>query len=636
MRCPHKLDHRRGGTYNMGYIYPSTRFEGYPSDSFVLTAKMLARFTPQISPNMDDVFVGLDVYQVPWRQLFEKLGIDWDAFITGGEDGTNVDKFPLITVPATGWEKGSLADFLGYPVNWMDDSVTPAVKVIEGAGLVLNALPIVAYMHIINENYRDQNFLKKLDLTKYADFINGTYDYKDASGNSLGYQLDFKGLFPKAQPRDFFGKALPNTQRGPQAVIPIAGLAPLTPLSAPVATKNRVTTTVPGSIKLSFFGGPELTNYILNNGLSSTVNYTIYGVQGSAVLGPVTTNGGVVYGFQFPISGSCFDYSANVPYLMGTVTLSDGSVFNVTVAYPVLAGSFLTSNSFTMTKVSGPAPTPLPFYGSEVNGTSLSASTINSAVFDNVRADLSRASATSIIAFRLAARMQAFGEVLQVSGARAVEYTLAIFGVRIPDERIQRPLFHGSFRLPVLFSEVLQTSSTNTTSPQGNLAGHGITGGTNAPIHIKVIEHCYIMTVVHCMPRSSYQTFIAQDLDRVTRWDIPNPMFQFVGEQPLKRKYIYPNSAHPEEAFGYVPRYSELSSIPSSVHGDMKDTFAHYFFSKIYKTEPVLSAKWRYERPTGRPFAIPDADKIQMIVGYEIKSKRPFAASNTQPGIHIV
>ena len=133
-------------------------------------------------------------------------------------------------------------------------------------------------------------------------------------------------------------------------------------------------------------------------------------------------------------------------------------------------------------------------------------------------ADLSNVPAFDLITFRLAARMQKFGEILQKSGARAVEFTYSMFGVRIPDGRIQRPIFHGSFKLPVIFSEVLQTSSTDSTSPQGNLAGHGITGGVNRPIHVKVIEHGFVMAIVHVMPKSQYQNIVPKYLLRSTRF----------------------------------------------------------------------------------------------------------------------
>jgi hypothetical protein len=263
-------------------------------------------------------------------------------------------------------------------------------------------------------------------------------------------------------------------------------------------------------------------------------------------------------------------------------------------------------------------------------------STIQGVDLSGVNTDLSSATASSIVAFRLAARMQRFGEVLQQSGARAVEFTMAMFGVRIPDDRIQRPLFHGSFRLPVVFSEVLQTSATQSDSPQGNLAGHGITGGHNQPIHIKVIEHGFIVHIMHIMPRSQYQNILPKDLLYSTRFDYPNPIFQHVGEQAVKRVEIYPNSANPDEAFGFVPRYSELMHIPSTLHGHMKDTFLHWTMARLYNNgEPVLSAKWRYEPPTNRSFAVQDEDQMQIALGFTVHARRPYAR-NPSPGIHIV
>ena len=253
----------------------------------------------------------------------------------------------------------------------------------------------------------------------------------------------------------------------------------------------------------------------------------------------------------------------------------------------------------------------------------------------SVKSDLADATGISLIAFRTAARMQRFGEILQEAGARAVEYTMRFFGVRVPDARAQRPIFHGSFNMPVVFSEVLQTSQSTDTSPLAYMAGHGITGGVNRPIHIKCIEHGFLIVIGHFMPRSQYQQYIPKYLLRFNRMDIPNPLFQHIGEQAVLRKEIYPNSANPDDTFGYVPRYTELTTIPSVLRGHMKDTFLHWSMARVYNTEPVLSAAWRYEKPSNRSFSVPDEDQIVMSVGFEINSRRPFKR-NPSPGIHIV
>lgn len=589
-RHAHNLSHTVTSTNNMGLCYPHDIIEVFPGDSFKIEAKNLTRFLAQVAPTMHDVFVGVDTYQVPWRQLFDKLGLSWDDFLTGGEDGTTSVLLPTITIPESGFEPGGLADWLGYPTNYVNPET--GEKVIVGAGLELNALPVVAYMHVINENYRDQNFIKKLDLTKYREFLFGTYEFQDASGQPLGYEFLRNGLFPKAWSRDYYGRALPNTQRGPVATLPIGDVAELTPDIAPVISGGIVTFTSDTRLDVTWSGGLKFFG-VFNNGDRSGLYYDLsWDSTGS----PNQLN--VIMRVNFSGSSPVVEYS-----------FGNGSW----ATFGTSQGSYTWTDSVvTYNKATG-----------------------NFADLSAVNANLANATAANMLAFRLAARMQRFGEVLQQAGARAVEFTLAMFGVRIPDGRVQRPIFHGSFRLPVIFSEVLQTSQTSDTSPQGNLAGHGITGGKNSPIHIKVLEHGYIISIMHIMPRSQFQNITPRYLLRKNRWDIPNPIFQHVGEQGLKRVEIYPNSSAPDENFGYVPRYSELSHVPSTLHGHMKDTFLHWTMARVYDTEPVLSAAWRYEKPTDRSFAVRDEDQMQICIGYEIKARRVFKR-NPQPGIQIV
>lgn len=580
-------------TINMGLNYPCNVIECFPGDSFRLEMKALLRFLPQVSPTMSNVVATVDTYTVPLRQLCEKIGLDWDAYLTGGEDGNQMLETPMITIPATGYEPGSLADWLNYPTNYLD--VDTNEKVIVAAGRQYSAFPVIAYMHIINENYRDPNFIKKLDLTKYQEFLDGTYEFETPSGDPIDYDLCVKGIFPKAWSRDYFGRALPNTQRGMPVSIPMA-TAGLQPTKAPV-----VTGAVVQGVTLSAIQIPERTVPV---GLMSST------------FPAVTIDSGTA--FQ---DGQAIWQSDPVPTW-------DSLRYLV-----VISGNTLLLR-------------PQQYSGSWVNvgnnnqgGYDVSVESSNYKITSySSYADLSavkNAGSFEVLVFRLAARMQKFGEILQTSGARAVEYTLAMFGVRIPDARVQRPIFHGSFRMPVVFSEVLQTSNTTETSPQGNLAGHGITGGVNSPIHIKVIEHSFVISILNVMPRSQYREFVPAYMFRKNRLDIPVPMMQGIGDQPVKREQIFPNSKNPDEAFGFIPQYSDLWYIPSALHGHMKDTFLHWNMARAYKTEPVLSAAWRYEKPTDRSFAVRDEDQMQIQIGFVLKARRPFAR-NVQPGIKIV
>lgn len=593
------------GTINMGLNYPCNVIECFPGDSFRLEMKALLRFLPQVAPTMSNVVATVDTYTVPLRQLCEKIGLNWDDYLTGGEDGTQMLDTPMITIPETGYEPGSLADWLNYPTNYANvdfDSSKPESgenpkKFIVAAGRKYSAFPVIAYMHIINENYRDQNFIKKLDLTKYQEFLDGTYQFETPTGDPIDYDLCVNGIFPKAWSRDYFGRALPNTQRGPSVSLPIGGKAAMYPDMVEVKTGYVAT-----------YNGNDNRYYCHPAGLPWRV------VVGDAGLSDVAPD--------------------DIKY-----TLKKGdTIVNGSVLFPAVADQYhaltatVAANSVVIYADNG--------FLEALNDNITSLCTVkgsNTGYVDltGVSADLSQAAAASVIAFRLAARMQRFGEILQTAGARAVEYTFAMFGVRIPDGRVQRPIFHGSFRMPVVFSEVLQTSNTTETSPQGNLAGHGITGGVNSPIHIKVIEHSFVISILNVMPRSQYREFVPAYMFRKNRLDIPVPMMQGIGDQPVKREQIFPNSKNPDEAFGFIPQYSDLWYIPSGLHGHMKDTFLHWNMARAYKTEPVLSAAWRYERPTDRSFSVRDEDQMQIQIGFVLKARRPFAR-NVQPGIHIV
>ena len=596
-RYAHNLSHNVTGTVNMGLNYPVDIMEVFPGDSFRITAKNLSRFMPQVAPTTSDVFAGFDFYDVPLRQLCELVGINWDKYLTGGQNGTEMIAAPTITIPEAGYEPGSLADWLGYPTNYMDPSTNE--KVVVGAGLVLDAWPVIAYMHVIDSNYLDQNFIQHLDFTKYQDFLDGTYEFKDAQGNAIDYDILVNGIFPKAWSRDYFGRAMSNTQRGPVVTLPIGETADLNPTIAPVKSGGyaQIGSDTDLTLTITYFGSVSVVNsYSFKSGTVLSQRVQLNFVSSN-------TPGMIPSGSYIFFDGSSFKFQD---------LKSDGSYQDIGADGSASYVAEWSNGPVVVTSGSG-----------------------SYADLTAVKSDLSNATGISMIVFRTMARMQRFGEILQEAGARAVEYTMAFFGVRVPDARAQRPIFHGSFNMPVVFSEVLQTSQTTDTSPQAYMAGHGITGGVNRPIHIKCIEHGFIVVIGHFMPRSQYQQYIPKYLLRFNRMDIPNPLFQHIGEQAVLRKEIYPNSANPDETFGYVPRYTELTTIPSVLRGHMKDTFLHWSMARVYNTEPVLSAAWRYEKPSNRSFSVPDEDQIVMSVGFEINARRVFKR-NPSPGIHIV
>lgn len=95
-------------------------------------------------------------------------------------------------------------------------------------------------------------------------------------------------------------------------------------------------------------------------------------------------------------------------------------------------------------------------------------------------ADLSQANSATIIEMRKAIVLQQFLERRSSNGSRYVEYIKSDFRVTPDDGRNHRPEYCGENQVPILISEVLQTSQSNSSSALGDMAGHGIAMGGSA------------------------------------------------------------------------------------------------------------------------------------------------------------
>ena len=104
-------------------------------------------------------------------------------------------------------------------------------------------------------------------------------------------------------------------------------------------------------------------------------------------------------------------------------------------------------------------------------------------------------SSVDIADLRLAWQTQVWMERNARGGARYTEQLQARYGTRPLDARLQRPEYIGGYTSPFLFSEVLQTSSSDTQpTVQGNMAGHGISvQGSNIGSY-RVDEH---LSLIH-------------------------------------------------------------------------------------------------------------------------------------------
>lgn len=251
-------------------------------------------------------------------------------------------------------------------------------------------------------------------------------------------------------------------------------------------------------------------------------------------------------------------------------------------------------------------------------------------------ADLSKASPVTINAMRVAFQVQRFLEKQARGGARLVETVFNHFGVRIPDARLQRSEFLGGARLRFMISPVEQTSSTDSTSPQGNLAGRGtLNAGTKART-FSFVEHGYFMTIVAAMPRTIYAQGLPRMYSRDSRYDYYWPVFAHLGEQEVRNKEIYAQGTEADDGiFGYQDRGSEYRHIPSSVAGLFRPGGSLEFWTLMRKFDslPQLNGDFVTANPSKRIFAV-QTQNNSIIMQYKqrVRAFRPLPKYGT-PGL---
>lgn len=195
-------------------------------------------------------------------------------------------------------------------------------------------------------------------------------------------------------------------------------------------------------------------------------------------------------------------------------------------------------------------------------------------------------------------------------GSRYIEQILSHFGVRSSDARLQRPQFLGGGRMPISVSEVLQTSSTDETSPQANMAGHGISAGVNNGFKYYFEEHGYIIGIMSITPRSGYQQGIPKDFTKFDNMDFYFPEFAHLSEQEIKNKEVFVSNdeVYNEGTFGYTPRYAEYKYKSSEAHGDFRGNLSFWHLNRIFADRPNLNSTFVECNPSNRVFATSETD----------------------------
>ena len=193
-RSSFNRSHGHKTTFDAGLLIPVFVDEALPGDTFTVNASMFARLATPIHPVMDNMYMDIHFFAVPFRQLWT----NFRKFMGEQTDpGDSID-FTMPVVSTFSPTEASLFDYFGLPI---------------GVAQTPNALFSRAYNHIYNEWYRDQNLVDSAVL-----------DTGDGPDTNTNYVLRRRG-----KRHDYFTSCLPSPQKGDSVSVPLGTTAPVIP-----------------------------------------------------------------------------------------------------------------------------------------------------------------------------------------------------------------------------------------------------------------------------------------------------------------------------------------------------------------------------------------------------------------------
>ena len=257
---------------------------------------------------------------------------------------------------------------------------------------------------------------------------------------------------------------------------------------------------------------------------------------------------------------------------------------NLTTSLPIIDGKSVWASDFYVNAPSEKFP----------NGSTRVSDNETSAY---LYADLGGVTAATINQLRQAFQIQKLLEKDARGGTRYREVLREHFGVISPDSRMQIPEYLGGYRLPINVSQVIQTSSSDETSPLGNTAALSVTT-MNKPMFTKSFtEHGFIMGLAVVRTDQTYQQGIERMWSRKGRYDYYWPVLANIGEQAILNKEIYAQgNAKDDEAFGYQEAWADYRYKPSKVTGlfrsNAQQSLDAWHYAQDYDALPTLSTAW--------------------------------------------
>ena len=215
----------------------------------------------------------------------------------------------------------------------------------------------------------------------------------------------------------------------------------------------------------------------------------------------------------------------------------------------------------------------------------------------NLKADLTEATAATINSLYQAIAIQSLYQTDARGGTRYREIILNHFGVRTSDATIQVPEYLGGKRIPINMNQVVQTSQSTETSPQGTVTAFSLTADEHESISKSFEEWGYVLGFAYIRNENTYQQGIERKWFEKRRFDEYWPALANLGEQPVLNREIFAQGTDADkEVFGYMEAWASYRYKCNQVSGEFRSEYpqskAYYHYADNYSSQPILGPDW--------------------------------------------
>ena len=241
--------------------------------------------------------------------------------------------------------------------------------------------------------------------------------------------------------------------------------------------------------------------------------------------------------------------------------------------------------------------------------------------------DLTSVTGATVTALRQAFAIQKWQERAGMVGQRIGEIIKGHFAVTNPDYRNMIPEYLGGYRSAISMNQVVQTSSTDAVSPQGNTAAYSVTVDRKDDLWTKSFTEWGIIMglAVVRIKNHTYQQGQNREWAKKKRFDFYWPEFANLSNMGVKVKEIYAKgpsvvdadgNVEDEKIFGYQEAWAEMRYEPDRMYGELRSDYAQsldiWKYADWYTSRPSLSDDWikESEDPIGHTLAVQNHDQF--------------------------